>query len=63
MTAADELRRRLVNTLAEAMGEAVSSLGAIDPSRVVELCEQAVRDARDWRHALTTTTEETPDER
>ena len=60
------LRRRLQHALAEAMGEsAMPNSGSPAIDRIVELCEQAVRDARDWRHELNTntTTEETPDDR
>ena len=64
VSASERLRRRLQHTLAEAMGETAMPEPMMHADRVVELCEQAVRDARDWRHELTTntTTEETPDD-
>ncbi len=55
---ADEARRVVMHTLAEAMGEASMTTDP-KPDLLVTLCERAVREARDYRHTFTTD-EETP---
>lgn len=60
MTAADDARSNLMHTLAEAMGETVTTSHA-DPDRLVSLLERALREGRDLRHELTTKPPEEPD--